>query len=149
MVKCIYIKRMSYILKYNVKSEESDRMLQGLFNLCKNIQKGIHRKEFKIYESLLSKLYKSAQMYCEASHNEYKEWEKEDSDNESLYDESIRNEDSDNCDVASVSSYNSECDDEDMEEELKMRKDFQNYDIECNKKFEQITSMYPYPIDID
>ena len=120
-------------LKYNLKCPESDRQLGELYLVCDTIKKGLHKKEFEIYENLLNKLHQFTAMQVNMFNNEINNFKSNDSDNDSdnenNYDEDLKNKskgnyeedkgdkgdkgDKEDYDEDSVSEYDTDSEDED------------------------------------
>ena len=116
-------------LKYNLNCPESDRQLGELYLVCDTIKKGLHKKEFEIYENLLNKLHQFTAMQVNIFNEEINDFKSNDSDNENNYDEDFKNKskgnyegdkedkgdkgDKENYEEDSVSEYETDSEDED------------------------------------
>ena len=137
---------MSRDIKYNSNSNESERLLSELYLVCDNIKIGLHKKYFSAYENLLNSLYQFTRFNLNIFNNHIQELNLNDSDNEEMYDDEIKNLNIENCEVDSISEYetDTETDDEDYIKTFELMKLHDNY---CNKKIEQIREDFLFDLE--
>lgn len=118
-------------LKYNTDCEQSKKMLSAIQMVCDNIMKGLHKKEYEVYERLLQRLHQATSVCVQHFNNELEMFKNNDSDNENTYSDSVKNY-NDEDDVDSVSDYDTDTDDEEHKKEQNITQELlSKYDTQC------------------
>ena len=117
--------------------------LNDIYTLCNNIKDGLTKKEHSIYERFLGFFHQVINNNIVHLNRELAEFKLNDSDNEDIYDESIKNMQDDD-DIVSVSDYDTDTDDEDH---IKSGELLFNYDEVCRKMFLQLQGEFIFEIE--
>ncbi len=116
-------------------NQTSIKQLNELSQVLENIKQGLLKKEHIIYERLLERLHKFTSIAVPQFNNEINEFKLNDSDNEDIYPDSIKNM-SDDDDIASISDYETDTDDEEHQESENI---LNNYDDNiCGKLYQKV-----------
>jgi hypothetical protein len=130
-------------IKYNLNCPESDRLLEELYMVCNTIKDGLHKKEYEVYESLLNRLHQLTAMQVNIFNKEIHEFKSNDSDNESNYDENIRNVTNEEFAEDSVSEYETDSEDEDYQ---KTKPLLEEHDKKCEKNLVNLKEYFLFEI---
>jgi hypothetical protein len=128
-------------LKDNLKGNLS--RLNDIYALCNIIKDGLTKKEHSIYERFLGFFHQVINNNLIHLNTELAEFKLNDSDNEDIYDDSIKNMQDDD-DVVSISDYETDTDDEDN---IKSEELLLNYDEVCRKMFLQLREEFIFEIN--
>ena len=100
-------------------------------------------KEYEVYESLLNRLHQLTAMQVNIFNKEIHEFKSNDSDNESNYDENIRNVTNEEFAEDSVSEYETDSEDEDYQ---KTKPLLEEHDKKCEKNLVNLKEYFLFEI---
>jgi hypothetical protein len=117
--------------------------LNDIYTLCNIIKDGLTKKEHSVHEKFLDFIHQIINKNLVHLNRELAEFKLNDSDNEDIYDDSIKNMKEDD-DTVSISDYDTDTDDEDH---VKSETLLEEYDEKCRKLFLQLQDNFIFEID--